>query len=117
MGGSFKLSHLTSWVGVGAFVGALPELSKLTWVGGEGGKDHPLLVVGSAQHLQNSPVNSCSSEICLNIIHLVIVKVEVVTDTEPVPTLLAGKTLEMVNIRSGSHHHLKGRDHLESKMV
>ena len=93
-------------------MGALPELSKLTWVGGEGGKDHPLLVVGSAQHLQKQPVNSCSSEICLNIIHLVIVKVEVVTDTEPVSTLLAGKTLEVVNICSGSHHHLKGRDHL-----
>ena len=93
-------------------MGALPELSKLTWVGGEGGKDHPLLVVGSAQHLPKSPVNSCSSEICLNIIYLIIVKVEVVTDTEPVSTLLAGKTLEVVNICSGSHHHLKGRDHL-----
>merc|ERR1711936_171145 len=79
----------------GAAMGGLPGLSKLAWVGGEGGKDHPLLVVGSAQHL-------------------VIVKVEVVTDTEPVSTLLAGKTLEVVNICSGSHHHLKGRDHLST---
>ena len=38
------------------------ELSKLTWVGGEGGKDHPLLVVGSAQHLQKQAVNSCSPD-------------------------------------------------------
>merc|ERR1711936_849886 len=73
----------------GAAMGGLSELSKLAWVGGEGGKDHPLLVVGATQHL-------------------VIVKVEVVSNTEPVPTLLAGETLKMVNIGSGSHHHLKG---------
>ena len=47
--------------------------------------------------------------------HLVIVKVEVVSNAEPVSTLLTGKTLKMVNIGSGSHHHLKGRDHLLSK--
>ena len=38
----------------GAAMGGLPELSKLAWVGGEGGKDHPLLVVGATQHLQKS---------------------------------------------------------------
>jgi len=79
----------------GAFVGGLPELSKLSWVGGERGKHHPLLVVGAAQHL-------------------VIVKVEVVSNAEPVSTLLTGKTLKMVNIGSSSHHHLKGRDHLST---
>ena len=35
-----------------------------------------------------------------------------VADAEPVSTLLTGKTLEVVNICSRSHHHLKGRDHL-----
>ena len=38
----------------GAAMGGLPELSKLAWVGGEGGEDHPLLVVGATQHLQKS---------------------------------------------------------------
>ena len=36
----------------GAAMGGLPQLSKLAWVGGEGGEDHPLLVVGATQHLQ-----------------------------------------------------------------
>ena len=89
------------------------ELSKLVWVGGEGGKDHPLLVVGTTQHLPKCPLNSCSSDHFGDNIHLVVVKVEVVTDTEPVSTLLASKTLKVVNIRPGSHYHLKGRDHLK----
>ena len=38
----------------GAAMGGLPELSKLARVGGEGGEDHPLLVVGATQHLQKS---------------------------------------------------------------
>ena len=50
-----------------------------------------------------------------DMLYLVIVKVEVVSNAEPVSTLLTGKTLKMVNIGSGSHHHLKGRDHLLSK--
>ena len=94
-------------------MGALPELSKLVWVGGEGGKDHPLLVVGTTQHLPKCPLNSCSSDHFEYDIHLVVVKVEVVTDTEPVSTLLASKTLKVVNIRPGSHYHLKGRDNLQ----
>ena len=49
-------------------------------------------------------------------IHLVIVKVEVVSNTEPVSTLLAGETLKMVNIGSGSHHHLKGGNHLKREV-
>ena len=48
--------------------------------------------------------------------HLVIVKVEVVTNTEPVSTLLTSKTLEMINICPSSHYHLKGRDHLETEV-
>ena len=43
-------------------------------------------------------------------------KVEVVSNTEPVPTLLAGETLKMVNIGSGSHHHLKGGNHLKREV-
>ena len=31
----------------------------------------------------------------------------------PVTTLLAGEALEVINICPGSHHHLKGRDHLQ----
>ena len=49
-------------------------------------------------------------------IHLVIVKIEVVSNTEPVSTLLAGETLKMVNIGSGSHHHLKGGNHLKREV-
>ena len=39
-----------------------------------------------------------------------------VSNTEPVSTLLAGKTLKMVNIGSGSHHHLKGGNHLKREV-
>ena len=39
-----------------------------------------------------------------------------VSNTEPVSTLLAGETLKMVNIGSGSHHHLKGRNHLKREV-
>ena len=93
-------------------MGGLPELSKLSWMGGERGKDHPLLVVRATQHL---PKALFSNPSIFNDMHLVIVKVEVVSNAEPVSTLLTGKTLKMVNIGSGSHHHLKGRDHLLSK--
>ena len=100
-------------------MGGLSELSKLVWVGRERGKDHPLLVVGAAQHLQRfcSSDNWTKRKIRFNNpfksnLHLVIVKVEVVSNAEPVSTLLTGKTLEVVNIRSSSHYHLKGRDHL-----
>ena len=44
--------------------------------------------------------------------HLVVVKIELVPNTEPVTTLLASKALEVINVRSCTHHHLKGRDHL-----
>ena len=47
---------------------------------------------------------------------LVIVKVEVVSNAEPVSTLLTGKTFKMVNIGSSPHHHLKGRDHLRKDL-
>ena len=40
----------------------VPDLSKLVWVGGERGKDHPLLVVGAAKHLPKCSFNSCSSD-------------------------------------------------------
>ena len=43
-------------------------------------------------------------------------KIEVVSNTEPVSTLLAGETLKMVNIGSGSHHHLKGGNHLKREV-
>ena len=43
-------------------------------------------------------------------------QVEVVSNTEPVSTLLAGETLKMVNIGSGSHHHLKGGNHLKREV-
>ena len=98
-------------------MGALPELSKLVWVGGEGGKDHPLLVVRSTQHLPKLPQSDNLEQWGLkdSMQHLVIVKVEVVTNTEPVSTLLTSKTLKMINICPSSHHHLKGRDHLETE--
>ena len=44
--------------------------------------------------------------------HLVVVEVELVSNTEPVSTLLASKALEVINVRSCTHHHLKGGDHL-----
>ena len=44
--------------------------------------------------------------------HLVVVEIELVPNTEPVSTLLTSKALEVINVRSCTHHHLKGRDHL-----
>ena len=32
-------------------------------------------------------------------------------------TLVTSKTLEVVNIGSGSHHHLKGWDHLQEEVI
>ena len=49
--------------------------------------------------------------------HLVVVKIELVPNTEPVSTLLASKTLEVINICSRSHHHLERWDHLCSFLV
>ena len=47
------------------------------------------------------------------LVYLVVVKIELVADTEPVTTLLAGEALQVVDVGPGSHHHLKGRDHLQ----
>ena len=71
----------------------MSELSKLAWVGGEGGEDHPLLVVRPTEHL-------------------VVVEEELVAHTEPVAALLTSEALQMVDVGPGSHHHLKGRDDL-----
>jgi len=42
------------------------------------------------------------------------VKIELVSNTEPVSTLLTSKALEVINVRSCTHHHLKGGDHLST---
>ena len=62
-------------------------------VAGQGGEHHPLLVVGAAEDL-------------------VVVKEELVPDTEPVAALLTREALEVVNISPGPHHHLEGGDDL-----
>ena len=66
---------------------------QLGGVGGQGGEDHPLLVVSTTEHL-------------------VVVQEELVAHTEPVATLLTSEALQMVDVGPGSHHHLKGRDDL-----
>ena len=68
------------------------DCRQLRRVGGEGGEDHPLLVVRPAEHL-------------------VVVEEELVPDTEPVATLLASEALQMIDVGPGSHHHLEGGDH------
>ena len=65
---------------------------QLGGVGGEGGEDHPLLVVSTAEHL-------------------VVVQEELVAHTEPVAALLTSEALQMVDVGPGSHHHLKCRDY------
>ena len=57
-------------------------------IGGEGSKDHPLLVVRTTQYF-------------------VVMKEELISDTEPVSTFLLSETLQMINIGPGSHHHFK----------
>ena len=69
------------------------DCRQLRRVGGEGGEDHPLLVVRPAEHL-------------------VVVEEELVPDTEPVATLLAGEALQVVDVGPGPHHHLECRDDL-----
>ena len=66
---------------------------QLGGVGGQGGEDHPLLVVSTTEHL-------------------VVVQEELVAHTEPVAALLTSEALQMVDVGPGSHHHLKGRDDL-----
>ena len=66
---------------------------QLGGVGGEGGEDHPLLVVSTAEHL-------------------VVVQEELVAHTEPVAALLTGEALQVVDVGPGPHHHLEGRDDL-----
>ena len=70
----------------------MSELSKLAWVGGEGGEDHPLLVVRPTEHL-------------------VVVEEELVAHTEPVAALLTSEALQVVDVGPGSHHHLECRDY------
>ena len=62
-------------------------------VAGQGGEHHPLLVVGAAEDL-------------------VVVKEELVPDTEPVAALLTREALQVVDIGPGPHHHLEGGDDL-----
>ena len=66
---------------------------QLGGVGGQGGEDHPLLVVSTTQHL-------------------VVVQEELVPHTEPVAALLAGEALQVIDVGSGPHHHLECRDDL-----
>ena len=40
----------------GVLLGAMSELSKMLWVWGEGGEDHPLLVVRTTEHLKKQVV-------------------------------------------------------------
>ena len=65
---------------------------QLGGVGGEGGEDHPLLVVSTAEHL-------------------VVVQEELVAHTEPVAALLTSEALQMVDVGPGSHHHLECGDY------
>jgi len=46
---------------------------------------------------------------------LVIIQIELVSHTKPVTTLLTSKTLEMIHIGPGSHHHLECWDHLVTR--
>ena len=69
------------------------DCRQLGGVGGEGGEDHPLLVVRTAEHL-------------------VVVEEELVPHTEPVAALLTGEALQVVDVGPGPHHHLEGRDDL-----
>ena len=69
---------------------------QLCGVGGEGGEDHPLLVVRTAQHL-------------------VVVEEELVAHTEPVATLLTSEALQVVDVGPRPHHHLEGGDHLVTR--
>ena len=66
---------------------------QLGGVGGQGGEDHPLLVVSTAEHL-------------------VVVQEELVAHTEPVAALLTSEALQMVDVGPGPHHHLECRDDL-----
>ena len=68
------------------------DCRQLCWVRGEGGEDHPLLVVSTTEHL-------------------VVVQEELVAHTEPVAALLTSEALQMVDVGPGSHHHLKCRDY------
>ena len=65
---------------------------QLGGVGGQGGEDHPLLVVSTTEHL-------------------VVVQEELVAHTEPVAALLTSEALQVVDVGPGSHHHLKCRDY------
>ena len=96
----------------GVLLGAMSELSKMLWVCGEGGEDHPLLVVRTTEHLKSRLFSLTIIQI---VGHLVVVKIELVPNTEPVSTLLTSKALEVINVRSCTHHHLKGGDHLRGR--